>query len=183
MLSIDYRLSDHRSLTLAAVVAVCVGDRHSGNGPGVLAAVARINLALGSWDGRTRTSLARVSSGWTLDEDRASRWWWWWRSTAFVFSDGDQRARRLVASWSRDGHARFARSQLPGDGEARISHALVLRAWTAIARLRIGNATLTHRTGIGTTIGLWAAAVEDRFRAHVFIVAPSVFAAGWWFGQ
>jgi hypothetical protein len=183
MLSIDYRLSDDRSLTHAAVVAICVVDGHSRDGPGEFSAVARINLALGSRNGWTRSSLTWVSGGWTLDEDRASRWWWWWRGTTFVFSDGDQRARRLVASWSRDGHARFARSHLSGDGEARIGHALVLRTRTAIAWTGIGHATLTHRTGVRTTIGLWTAAMKGWFRAPVFIVAPFVFAAGWWFGQ
>lgn len=100
--------------------------------------------------------------------------------TAVAFTMSDQRARRVMTSWSRQGDASFARTEMSGDFEARIGLALVLAAGTFSAFVdTFWDATLATSTSIRATMASSAIALQFWATAVVGSVVPPVIATVW----
>jgi hypothetical protein len=104
------------------------------------------------------------------------RWWW-----AVVFAMSNQWTRTMIAGWSWHRDAFLTRTQLWGDSVAGISFASILRAWTLITRLLLGDTPLARTTRIVTTGWFGAGAVQAWTRTTVWTIGPFVLASWWGF--
>lgn len=156
--------------------------------PPTFATIARIADAFGVRFGRASTTRAWIATVFARNVDRAvvTRWSWWFWSVAMIFAISDQGARTgIVAFRSSNGDAFLARTQMMSHGVARIRLASVLRtrAFVALTRMRMSDATFTAATGIRFAMGDLALAFQTWTRASIYTVFPFVLAAPRWFGQ
>jgi len=110
------------------------------------------------------------------DDDRAiMRSFGGRRSWAVIFTISDQRARTDVAFGRWNGHAFLARTQMAGDGVARIALASIMFAATIVITI-FRDATFAAATRIRATIRWFALAFQFRTRAIIGTVLPFIFA-------